>query len=357
MKCLRAAKPYAVLSLPDKLLLSFPVLMFCPIKCAARLTTALNKNRIEKTFVLEATDVLVLLAKKQNQLGYESPTEIDSYDELLRAQERVRAFYQYDNNSLIGSSFQKSVLEIIGVSPEPRILSESEVHKLSGFSEKIRPLPCNPAEMILALRHFMPHLKKMALVDRQPRTIYELLEILLYWFSRFAISVGLDPMPESITSLWAPCIVLYSGQKYLNRLPSTFIGKYCLQNLSIIPEETIDKEEFEIFLRANVSSGLSMNKLCMNFTKHFSVEKEAHKLCSGCKMVRYCSEECQKEDWKSHKKYCKRFPNASEIEHFLVSFSFPDLMKSVAVWADLVLQDPWEEVSKAIQSRFPNLGH
>ena len=27
--------------------------------------------------------------------------------------------------------------------------------------------------------------------------------------------------------------------------------------------------------------------------------------CSGCKLVYYCSRECQKRDWKEHKAHCK----------------------------------------------------
>ncbi|KLO17763.1 hypothetical protein SCHPADRAFT_936784 [Schizopora paradoxa] len=27
--------------------------------------------------------------------------------------------------------------------------------------------------------------------------------------------------------------------------------------------------------------------------------------CSGCKLTRYCSEKCQKDDWKRHKPFCK----------------------------------------------------
>ncbi|KAF8878364.1 hypothetical protein CPB84DRAFT_1688354, partial [Gymnopilus junonius] len=28
------------------------------------------------------------------------------------------------------------------------------------------------------------------------------------------------------------------------------------------------------------------------------------KVCSGCKVAKYCSKQCQKEDWKNHKKEC-----------------------------------------------------
>ena len=30
------------------------------------------------------------------------------------------------------------------------------------------------------------------------------------------------------------------------------------------------------------------------------------KRCRGCKLVRYCSEECQLGDWRAHKADCKR---------------------------------------------------
>ena len=34
------------------------------------------------------------------------------------------------------------------------------------------------------------------------------------------------------------------------------------------------------------------------------------KICSKCKSVSYCSRDCQRQDWKLHKKYCeeKNFP-------------------------------------------------
>ena len=30
------------------------------------------------------------------------------------------------------------------------------------------------------------------------------------------------------------------------------------------------------------------------------------KICTGCNKVLYCSRECQKKDWKEHKKICKK---------------------------------------------------
>lgn len=33
--------------------------------------------------------------------------------------------------------------------------------------------------------------------------------------------------------------------------------------------------------------------------------KDGKLLCGRCRKVRYCSPECQKDDWKRHKIYCK----------------------------------------------------
>jgi hypothetical protein len=37
----------------------------------------------------------------------------------------------------------------------------------------------------------------------------------------------------------------------------------------------------------------------------WSIPKEGLKLCSRCKIVSYCSKECQMKDWPNHKKNCK----------------------------------------------------
>lgn len=37
-------------------------------------------------------------------------------------------------------------------------------------------------------------------------------------------------------------------------------------------------------------------------------KKEASdlKFCTGCNVIKYCDKDCQKADWKSHKKTCKK---------------------------------------------------
>ncbi len=44
---------------------------------------------------------------------------------------------------------------------------------------------------------------------------------------------------------------------------------------------------------------------------HFCAKSQAHvatrlKLCTGCRSVRYCSVECQRSDWRAHKKVCAK---------------------------------------------------
>ena len=40
--------------------------------------------------------------------------------------------------------------------------------------------------------------------------------------------------------------------------------------------------------------------------KHCKIEKLKMQKCSVCKSARYCSVECQRADWPSHKKCCKK---------------------------------------------------
>jgi len=60
-------------------------------------------------------------------------------------------------------------------------------------------------------------------------------------------------------------------------------------------EETVEEEEGEGSQRSKV-------RVCENCGK----EGEKLKKCSACKLVWYCSEECQLGDWKAHKVECKR---------------------------------------------------
>ena len=47
--------------------------------------------------------------------------------------------------------------------------------------------------------------------------------------------------------------------------------------------------------------------------------KKSKSQCGGCKMRRYCSRECQKADWKTHKKVCKSLKRERENQRINLS--------------------------------------
>ena len=66
---------------------------------------------------------------------------------------------------------------------------------------------------------------------------------------------------------------------------------------------------------ANYSSGSKQTLFCAKCSK-IATERLPLKKCSACKTTRYCSQECQKADWKNHKSVCKT--SASEYANDLV---------------------------------------
>ncbi|KAJ2924336.1 hypothetical protein H1R20_g12763, partial [Candolleomyces eurysporus] len=46
--------------------------------------------------------------------------------------------------------------------------------------------------------------------------------------------------------------------------------------------------------------------------RYSACEKPGTKACSACKLVSYCSKECQTADWKNHKTVCKNFMRSSD---------------------------------------------
>lgn len=55
---------------------------------------------------------------------------------------------------------------------------------------------------------------------------------------------------------------------------------------------------------------------------------ESVKLCKGCKMVYYCSEQCQKKDWKSHKIVCK------QVQEGVYRMGDDVKLQEMSVWID-----------------------
>ena len=72
--------------------------------------------------------------------------------------------------------------------------------------------------------------------------------------------------------------------------------KELLQDLLLVVEVLLEEVPFPV--------GCS-NTACVSM-KGISENTAAGKACAGCKVVRYCSRECQVVHWKSHKRLCKR---------------------------------------------------
>lgn len=94
----------------------------------------------------------------------------------------------------------------------------------------------------------------------------------------------------------------------LNFTPEISISKN-ISSEAFIPEESLSNEEFDGCLQlftdktAEPLSNTDKN-ICNNCKKEEAI-KNNYKQCSRCKKVRYCSVECQKQDWKEHKLNCK----------------------------------------------------
>jgi hypothetical protein len=59
------------------------------------------------------------------------------------------------------------------------------------------------------------------------------------------------------------------------------------------------------------------NPGCVNM-RGLSEAETAAKACGGCKVARYCSQECQRGHWKVHRPRCQRAPAAGTADSDLV---------------------------------------
>ncbi len=59
----------------------------------------------------------------------------------------------------------------------------------------------------------------------------------------------------------------------------------------------------------NLADAFQPRRYCSNPNcKKLEAAKDTHRICTGCKGCSvYCSAECQKADWKEHKKWCADF--------------------------------------------------
>ena len=71
-------------------------------------------------------------------------------------------------------------------------------------------------------------------------------------------------------------------------------------------EEEEDVEEVEVLEKVEeVVEEVKGARMCQFCGKLAAATKEKFKKCSVCRLVRYCSRECQLGDWKGHKGVCK----------------------------------------------------
>jgi hypothetical protein len=69
-----------------------------------------------------------------------------------------------------------------------------------------------------------------------------------------------------------------------------------------------------LFLFANQNIAKKMKKVCNNI--NCNKKREKMKVCSLCKVTKYCDIECQKQDWESHKEECERLTQMGDTKGF-----------------------------------------
>lgn len=75
---------------------------------------------------------------------------------------------------------------------------------------------------------------------------------------------------------------------------------------------TFKQELFDYILKKAIKVSPSLKELCditsevawRNMCSVCGQKDVKTKRCSGCKNIRYCSQKCQRADWKSHKRVC-----------------------------------------------------
>eukprot|EP01084_Bolivina_argentea_P128994 227901_1 len=61
----------------------------------------------------------------------------------------------------------------------------------------------------------------------------------------------------------------------------------------------------------------------------------ANKRCSGCKRVYYCSEQCQSNHWKQHKKECKLSKNKNTNASYSIAHLYLSFVFSIQPWQEI----------------------
>ncbi len=97
--------------------------------------------------------------------------------------------------------------------------------------------------------------------------------------------------------------------------------------------------------------------ICGNCSKIDDLEKsEKFKVCSKCRIKRYCSIECQKENWKEHKLLCKEKGELLGENIYSIPFTVKNPNKKDKInnlnWIKL----NYVEISNIIKKQYEKLG-
>jgi MYND finger len=190
--------------------------------------------------------------------------------------------------------------------------------------------------------------------------LYTLLKLFFNWHSLSLRKLGFPGnSPEGFPSInlsYAPVVTII---KYIDTVGlglSPFSAAIYWNALNTLPN-IIDKTKLEIILLYFISSKYVSAKCCMNFMKHFQNPgiQIGSKVCGNCRLARYCSPECQREDWKVHKKICPVLPQSFQQGHTEfcrhLAFEAPNLEPIVIKWLDMVAKEPWEKLASQVEAQ------
>jgi tetratricopeptide (TPR) repeat protein len=83
-----------------------------------------------------------------------------------------------------------------------------------------------------------------------------------------------------------------------------------------------DKSKLPIFPDASSSIRKQAKTLASKYNAcgNIRCKRAAHMLCTACRIVFYCSKECQNKEWKEHKTACKKYENESDRSSLNASY-------------------------------------
>ena len=95
-----------------------------------------------------------------------------------------------------------------------------------------------------------------------------------------------------------------------NKYPTDVGDVEVPNNLKCVAKASSDKEDAKIHYQNS--------KVCQNAVCRLSVlpDGQSFKLCGNCKVVNYCSKQCQISDWPQHKKSCSEMGDKQQRKYF-----------------------------------------